>query len=425
MTGRHAGLLTFMDRATGPIFIRVWCSAHQLDLIMADVYGRLLQNDFYSVLTALIGYQRRQQNLVAAMKTKCPKVALTRWMSMIKVMTWVKKHRIAVQAHLDDKLPPCRPSAAWWVLMMAVHSFGKEASLVFTCIQGMTTLVSQQVVELSNLSQTFCRLVGCKVPVLQSELQSMAGGGVVTVGSFAARIADVKQFVCGHGSFVSSKLDEIPTENGALHHALQLIGAAFLSAAAQLTSITVERNAGNEQASTSDQLPPVMPHELVKHSRSQFCSTVCKHILRLQAANFAPQQIEEIEEEQGELIRCYHAEDSLRLAMDACDHKTSFRDGWSLLGLRVPALFEFAGGLATVVPGTATVEADFPRLRREKDIFRQNLSDFGLQCVLHAQQYKDLLKIRAYRLMSLLFLWAWYGWHFDATIKYLKMPLLA
>ncbi|PXF42326.1 hypothetical protein BWQ96_07961 [Gracilariopsis chorda] len=264
---------------------------------------------------------------------------LSRWLSMIKVMTWLKKHRIAVQAHLDARLPPCRPSAAWWVLMMAVHSFAKEASLVFTRIQGMMNLVFQQVAELYNLSQTFCWLLGVKGPLLHSELQAMTGGCVVEVGSFAARIADVEQFVRGVGSLVSSKLDEIPTENGTRLHALQLIGSASLSAVVQLTSITVERNAANEQASTSDQLPPVMPHELVKYSRSQFCSTVRKHILRMQAPKFAPQQIEEIEEEHRELIRCYHAEDSLRLEMDACDHRNSFREGRGLLGFRFPALF--------------------------------------------------------------------------------------
>ncbi|KAH6587745.1 hypothetical protein BASA50_011136 [Batrachochytrium salamandrivorans] len=275
------------------------------------------------------------------MKTACPKVAITRWLSMIKVMTWFKKHRIAVQAYLDEKLPSCRPSAAWWVLMMTVHSFAQEASLVFTRLQGMTTLVSQQVVELSNLSQTFCRLVGGKGPLLQSELQAMAeaaadSGGHVATGEFAAPLSNVEQFVRGLGTFVSAKLDEIPAENGTRLHVLRLVGLAFLSAALQLMSIRVERNSANEQAAANDQLPPVMPHELVKYKRSQFCATVCKHILRLQAAKFTPQQIEDIEEEHGELIRCYHAEENLKLAIDACDHKTSFRDGWGLLGFAIP-----------------------------------------------------------------------------------------
>ena len=400
MTGRHAGLVTRLDRCTGPGFIRVWCGAHQLDLIMADIYGKMLQQDFFSVLTVLIGYLRRQQNLVADMKTTCPKVALTRWLSMIKVMNWFKKHRIDVQAHLDDKRPPCRPSSGWWVLMMAMHSFAQESSLVFTRIQGLTTLVSQQVAELSNLSRTFCRLVGGKGPLIQSEVEVMAqvtaeSGGLVVVDTFAAPVASIELFIRGLGTFVSSKLDEVPSEDGVRLQLIKLVSTMFMSAAYQLTLITVERNEANERASPADQLPPVMPHELAKYSRADFCATVRKHILRLRAAKFTPHQIEQIEEEHGELVRAYHAEETLRLSLDACDATTSFKRGWGILGSRFPSLHAFAGGLATVFPGTSTVEADFSRLRREKSLFRQNLSDFGLECVLHSQQHKELQTIVA------------------------------
>jgi hypothetical protein len=36
-------------------------------------------DEFYGHLTSLIGHLRRQQILVQNMKTKCPKVADTRW----------------------------------------------------------------------------------------------------------------------------------------------------------------------------------------------------------------------------------------------------------------------------------------------------------------------------------------------------------
>ncbi|OAE31332.1 hypothetical protein AXG93_4510s1060 [Marchantia polymorpha subsp. ruderalis] len=147
--------------------------------------------------------------------------------------------------------------------------------------QGMTTLVSQQVIELFNLSHTFWELVGGKVALPQSKLQAMA---------------------------------EATADYAAL----------------QLMSITVERNSANEQAFANDQLPPVMPHELVKYMQSQFYAIVRKHILQLQAAKFTPQQIEDIEEEHGKLIRCYHAEENLKLAINVCDHKASLRSNPAL-----------------------------------------------------------------------------------------------
>ncbi|OAE32759.1 hypothetical protein AXG93_3556s1090 [Marchantia polymorpha subsp. ruderalis] len=266
---------------------------------------------------------------------------------MIKVMTWFKKHRIVVQTYLDEKLSPCRPFTAWCMLMMIVHHFAQEASLVFMRLQGMMTLMCQQVVELSNLSQTFCRLVGGKVPLLRSELQAMAEAtadysGNVATGEFATPLSNVEQFVRSLGTFMSAKFDKNSAEKGAQLHVLRLVSLAFLSTALQLMSITIERNNANKQAFANDQLSPLMLHELVKYMQLQFCVTVSKHILQLQAAKFIPQLIQDIQEEHGELIRCYHAEEYLKIAIDAYDHKILFRDGWGRLGSRFLTLFEFA-----------------------------------------------------------------------------------
>jgi len=99
--------------------------------------------------------------------------------------------------------------------------------------------------------------VGGKGPLLQSELQVMieaaaGSGGIISTGEFAAPFSSVEQFVRGLGTFVSLKLDEIPSENGARHHVLRLVGSTFLSVALQLTSITTRRNCANEQAAAND-----------------------------------------------------------------------------------------------------------------------------------------------------------------------------
>jgi hypothetical protein len=67
--------------------------------------------------------------------------------------------------------------------------------------------------------------------------------------------------------------------------------------------------------------------------------------------------------------------------------QSSFQDGWSLLGARLPNLMEYCGVVATLFPGTSTVESDFSVLRWEKDRFRNGLSDFGLEGVLQAKQF--------------------------------------
>ena len=49
---------------------------------------------------------------------------------------------------------------------------------------------------------------------------------------------------------------------------------------------------------------------------------------------------------------------------------------------------EFCGGLATVYPGTATVESDFSIVNYEKNDYRTALTNLSLEGLLHSKQYK-------------------------------------
>ena len=49
-------------------FYRIWCALHQLDIVIQKCVLHYFSDDFYSNLTDLIGYLRRQQNLIQAMK---------------------------------------------------------------------------------------------------------------------------------------------------------------------------------------------------------------------------------------------------------------------------------------------------------------------------------------------------------------------
>jgi hypothetical protein len=75
-------------------------------------------------------------------------------------------------------------------------------------------------------------------------------------------------------------------------------------------------------------------------------------------------------------------------AASAKDH--TFADAWAPLLERYPLLFDFFGTLATVFPGTATVESDFSILKWTKNNNSTRLSDFSLEGKLHARQWKDL-----------------------------------
>ena len=69
MTGWHRGAVTQIQNAVLPDgFYRIWCALHQLDIVIQKCVLHYFSDDFYSNLTGLIGYLRRQQNLIQAMK---------------------------------------------------------------------------------------------------------------------------------------------------------------------------------------------------------------------------------------------------------------------------------------------------------------------------------------------------------------------
>jgi hypothetical protein len=72
----------------------------------------------------------------------------------------------------------------------------------------------------------------------------------------------------------------------------------------------------------------------------------------------------------------------LKDGIDSLSSSSSFKDGWSLLGVQFLNLMEYCGVIATLFLGTNTVESDFSILRWEKDLFHKRLSNFGLKGVM-------------------------------------------
>ena len=102
-------------------------------------------------------------------------------------------------------------------------------------------------------------------------------------------------------------------------------------------------------------------------------------------------ELEIIQEQHRELISVYRNEEPLRNAIENSKSSSSFIDGWKCIGSgRFENLKEFSGGLATVFPGTAIVEADFSIVNYEKNDYRTSLTDLSLEGILHSKQFEML-----------------------------------
>ncbi len=81
---------------------------------------------------------------------------------------------------------------------------------------------------------------------------------------------------------------------------------------------------------------------------------------------------------------------------NTADRRSSFKDKWKSFQASYPKLVECCGDLASVFPGTSTVESDFSLIGWEKDENRFNLTDFSLEGILHAKQKYELAVIEKY-----------------------------
>jgi hypothetical protein len=393
MTGRLSGAVTLLQNHMheGCDLFRIWCGAHQLDLVMQHAFTHVVHDNFHSKMMQFISHLTRQQKLIHSMGTTCPRV-VNRWLSTAKVTSWFKAHRAELLVHIKVNNPSSAPDDLWWVYLLAMDRFTSHSATTFRKIQGLTTLVSQQQEELYNLIDELMTEVdatGPHTPEDCKECIDTEHETHVCVGNFIVEYDNVREYLVGLASWVEDVLDRSATEE--VEQLVRDIAKVFCYACDSIHKIIVLRkNDNTPQADVKRFLPPVLPLEVVKATAAEFIRLARHQSIRLQQFFKSDAQIDVIADEHKALVSAHRHEPVLRDCIDACGGGCSFEQAWSLLSERFPNLAEFCGGIATIFPGTSTVESDFSVLRYEKDDNRKGLSDFGLSGILQSKQYKNI-----------------------------------
>ena len=66
---------------------------------------------------------------------------------------------------------------------------------------------------------------------------------------------------------------------------------------------------------------------------------------------------------------------------------------WGPIAAKYPQLAWFACGLATMFPGTSTVDYDFSLIHQEAHEQRMALNDLSLKGILFSKQWNELKKL--------------------------------
>ncbi|KAI2493008.1 hypothetical protein MHU86_2095 [Fragilaria crotonensis] len=389
MTGRAVGVVTRLQQAMHPKcpMLRIWCGAHQLDLVMEHVMKKVVNESFFSIMLSFITHLSRQQKLVADMGTTCPRV-VNRWLSTYKVTNWFKLHRAELLHYIEKSNLNAAPPRIWWVYLVAVDAFTNATAVTFKYIQGSTMLINQQNAAFEKLVATLVEDVRIDGPLNDEAINLLNPITYVINGSFAVLKVNVREFLVGLASWVEDLIEESdPAVQAKLIHD---VGSLFTVACDRITKICVFREADNRPYVAEDLLPPVLPPKLVTTRPGDFLRQVCVYNHRLQS-RYSNEQVDIIADEHRALIMHYRTDDVVKQAIDSLRPTCSFEENWRVLGnASFPNLIEFCGVIATLFPGTCTVESDFSILRWEKDDFRKSLSDFGLQAVLQTKQYRAI-----------------------------------
>jgi hypothetical protein len=309
------------------------------------------------------------------------------------VAEWLLENRIAIvnySASLKEPLDSL-PPYWWWVVIAVVKAVTDYVNPVFVKLQGKTLLISQQTAILAQLADELTILAGIDGPFNDEQIEELAAGFNTTYGRWSIAHENVFLFINDQGMFVRNTFDELSSEDqdDVVYH----VGKLLVTLVEGIRDIQAERDSRNR---ATDDLPPVLPHELVKLRTAEFGRTIVdKHLQQLRHS-WSDETINKIEQQHRQLCLAYQHDSILKAALDNCQTGStsmSFESGWKIVQGRFDVLRDFCGGIATVQANTATVESDFSILGWEKDEHRQSLSDLSLEGIMQSKQYELLANL--------------------------------
>ena len=112
----------FEEEASAPHadFIRVWCVLHQIALPVKDAYKSIGEGAWLLSTIRKIAHLRRQVNWIIRIGSKCPYLALTRWLSMGSFCDWVYDYRLQIIQQYLESPHESEPDDRWWLTTTAV-----------------------------------------------------------------------------------------------------------------------------------------------------------------------------------------------------------------------------------------------------------------------------------------------------------------
>ncbi|KAF1788422.1 hypothetical protein GQ600_6412 [Phytophthora cactorum] len=221
----------------------------------------------------------------------------------------------------------------------------RETNAVFVSLQGLSTLVKQQEDRFYGLTTRPVNMCGAVGPMSTADIKALDPDKHEVNGSFAISHLAAEKYVMNLDLWVCKNMQSLTKVQR--ETVVTAVARMYILAISSIHTLT----------QTAEAAPLVTPKELVATTLVELSATIDK------------------------------------AKIDSFDHRlASFKEMWQLgdAATLYPTLASFCGGLATVFPNTATVEADFSLIGCAKTDKRTSLTDLALEGILHCKQWKRL-----------------------------------
>lgn len=265
MVGRLNGLVTRMAREAKHHVLRIWCSSHQMDIVVKDGTEMLYDIKWSKQAWSMSVYVHSQANLITRMNVKCPKKT-NRWVSLGVLLNFLKQYRRTIVQHLTANASDKLPLDQWWVIAYAITPANEEINKTFVMSQSRSLLIAQQ----ESLIKTFIGTLVAMFGIVHADNADDDGDKFETFEQWRIERAKLILYVKDKGSFPKlcyERLDA-PTQKEVMsqlaHYAMFIVIG--------LGNICAERDENNEPL--EQDASPVMLNQIVMLRDGNFIEQV-------------------------------------------------------------------------------------------------------------------------------------------------------
>ena len=404
MTGRISGAQTLLQKTLaekGSQVVHIWCGLHQLDLVVKKAYRSFFEGKWLSSLNKLLSFLQRQHNLIMEMGGKAKKFADTRWLSMSQCSSWLLKpqHKSRIQTYLNQRdtsqALDATPYDDWWLQSIFINHVAEKCGAVFSELQGLDQNLFHQDERLESLATYFKDLGSIIGPLSAAQLEEYKDEDkYCIVDTFVISFDNMKKAIENSGGFdviaALDAMDETDRDKYIAAAAKFLVGLV-----AGISSINSTRNESNMGI---DVKLPILPAHFAAYSAREFASAIAFFADRF-AATRGQAKLVQLKKSFMDFKELFLSNATtfrtlVNARYDNIDSVNLLHSYWNPVcalgranGKDFETLWEYASGLATIFPNTATVESDFSVVKGEMDDTRTLLTSVSLEGILHSKDF--------------------------------------